>query len=340
MPYADKEQQRNFQKTSIDTRRTAWLLANGPCRDCGGTNLLEISNIDPKLRSPNNVWSLQEVKRVAVLSNHIVLCRGCRWNRTVKISDKHGATAYGRGCRCVICCGWQSERLKHRKRRRRVALSKPKVLSTSNPNGLKISRSEAGKLGNAKSKIVRLKNRLALELEYAKAPSLCMCCSVSLPYAKRSRKYCGRRCFGKENKRNMAERVATHVEAPALTGTCTFCKKDTENSKNGFCTICNTANIHRMCWRGTETAKTDRGRKKWLLLTRENCCAVCRGLEWLGKKIPLELDHIDGNHKNNVESNLRLICPNCHAQTETYKNKNKGKGRHFRKQRYAEGKTY
>lgn len=49
--------------------------------------------------------------------------------------------------------------------------------------------------------------------------------------------------------------------------------------------------------------------------------------------IPLELDHIDGDHENNVEGNLRLICPNCHAQTPTYKNKNKGRGRESRRRK-------
>lgn len=38
---------------------------------------------------------------------------------------------------------------------------------------------------------------------------------------------------------------------------------------------------------------------------------------WLGKKITLELDHIDGNHRNNLIENLRLLCPNCHSQQPT-----------------------
>jgi 5-methylcytosine-specific restriction endonuclease McrA len=51
-------------------------------------------------------------------------------------------------------------------------------------------------------------------------------------------------------------------------------------------------------------------------------CSNCGGVEWLGKSIPLELDHIDGDKTNNQLDNLRLICPNCHALTPTYRGKN------------------
>ncbi len=47
--------------------------------------------------------------------------------------------------------------------------------------------------------------------------------------------------------------------------------------------------------------------------------------------IPLEIDHIDGNYLNNDEDNLRLLCPNCHSLTPTYKNGNTGNGRKGRK---------
>ena len=52
-------------------------------------------------------------------------------------------------------------------------------------------------------------------------------------------------------------------------------------------------------------------------------CEMCSGTVWLGKPMPLELHHIDGNNKNNSLANLKLICPNCHTFTETYKSKNK-----------------
>jgi 5-methylcytosine-specific restriction endonuclease McrA len=54
-------------------------------------------------------------------------------------------------------------------------------------------------------------------------------------------------------------------------------------------------------------------------------CSSCKLDEWLGKPIALELDHINGNSSNNNLDNLRLLCPNCHAQTDTYRGKNIGK---------------
>ncbi len=47
-------------------------------------------------------------------------------------------------------------------------------------------------------------------------------------------------------------------------------------------------------------------------------------------KVPLEIDHIDGDSENNKEENLRLICPNCHSLTPSFRNLNKGKGRAWR----------
>ena len=52
----------------------------------------------------------------------------------------------------------------------------------------------------------------------------------------------------------------------------------------------------------------------------QNC--GCDG-HWQDGIISLEIDHIDGDNTNNELSNLRYLCPNCHALTETYRGKNK-----------------
>ena len=54
----------------------------------------------------------------------------------------------------------------------------------------------------------------------------------------------------------------------------------------------------------------------------ERVCNQCKLKTWNGLPIPLELEHIDGNHQNNNLDNLCLLCPNCHAQTSTYRGKN------------------
>ena len=58
---------------------------------------------------------------------------------------------------------------------------------------------------------------------------------------------------------------------------------------------------------------------------KEYRCECCGLSEWNGSQIPLELHHIDGNRTNHKLENLMLLCPNCHAQTNNYKAKNKHK---------------
>ena len=55
---------------------------------------------------------------------------------------------------------------------------------------------------------------------------------------------------------------------------------------------------------------------------KEHRCECCGLTEWLGEPIPLELHHIDGNRTNNVLENYQLLCPNCHAFTDSYRGKN------------------
>ena len=73
------------------------------------------------------------------------------------------------------------------------------------------------------------------------------------------------------------------------------------------------------------------------LMEKYNCkCSLCgwSKINVYTNNIPLEIDHIDGNYQNNKENNLRLLCPNCHSLTDTYKGANLDYGRKMRKKYY------
>ena len=122
---------------------------------------------------------------------------------------------------------------------------------------------------------------------------------------------------------------------------CINCGKETEWSyqkKNKYCSI----PCQQEFQRNERTRQWLEEGKDWgqqmpqwvrhyLTEQRGYACECCGISEWNRKSIVLEVDHIDGHHKNNVPSNLRLICPNCHSQTDTYKAKNTGNGRAYRR---------
>lgn len=122
---------------------------------------------------------------------------------------------------------------------------------------------------------------------------------------------------------------------------CAFCNELTTNAK--YCsTNCQHEDVRQaLRIKIQSTGKLYSKWGKWYLVeTRGHKCELCGITEWQGAPVSLILDHIDGNSDDWSLNNLRLICPNCDAQTPTYKSRNRGKGRAYRRQRYAEGKSY
>jgi hypothetical protein len=68
-------------------------------------------------------------------------------------------------------------------------------------------------------------------------------------------------------------------------------------------------------------------KKALLALGLKEICSVCGIHSWLGQKLILALDHIDGDASNNNIDNFRLLCPNCDSQSRFYKGRNRGRGR-------------
>jgi len=55
----------------------------------------------------------------------------------------------------------------------------------------------------------------------------------------------------------------------------------------------------------------------------QNRCSICGISEWCGRQLVCHLDHVNGINNDNRLENLRMLCPNCHSQTDTYGGLNK-----------------
>lgn len=103
------------------------------------------------------------------------------------------------------------------------------------------------------------------------------------------------------------------------------CYKPNQSLKGGNKEIGNRFNLKDVIFEGKYQGYSRRRIKERLISEGyKDCrCEKCNRTKWNNKPIPLELEHKDGNGRNNLIENLELLCPNCHAQTSTYRGKNK-----------------
>ena len=199
----------------------------------------------------------------------------------------------------------------------------------------KLSRAESGKLGGEKSRqISALKKKERVD-QYMENPNKCKNCDSILDYENRKKTFCNSSCAATYNNLKRENR------AVPTKWNCVNCGKEHTTVGWRVGKYCD-----NFCQRAFETKERTRQwleeKKDWglqipewaknhLAELRGYQCEVCGISEWNEKKLVLEVDHIDGIHTNNDPDNLRLICPNCHSQTDTYKAKNVGKGRGYRR---------
>ena len=131
------------------------------------------------------------------------------------------------------------------------------------------------------------------------------------------------------------ERYSTSRKKVQKLYSCQYCSKEFEHSnsrKNKFCSVdCFSKNQ----WENVSIPNIEQGLggnyKRYLRETRGDICSECGQTPlWNNKPLVLQLDHIDGDSDNNSLDNLRLLCPNCHTQTDNYGSK--GQGSRYKKE--------
>ena len=177
--------------------------------------------------------------------------------------------------------------------------------------------------------------------EYDKNPKKCKECEEDVPYNKKQNKFCSHSCSATHNNKGVTRNFSTGKYA---TKKCINCQRKTINAK--YCS-CSCHQEYQWKEYKKEVKKNKKfinssspTIKKYLKEENGNKCEICGGDEWCGKPMPLVLDHENGNPYDDRVNNLRLICGNCDMLLPTYKGKNRGNGRHERRNRYKNGQSY
>lgn len=225
---------------------------------------------------------------------------------------------------------------------------------------MKMSKSESGKLGATARNLVNAERKIERIQVYNLDPSICgfvQCAKPNLSYEKRNNKFCSQSCAASHNNSLKPKKVSsseTNVkiisvrpDRPAMvTFECCNCSKSKEQHRHRGMLFCsnNCRGEHKKKQKASEVeagTATSGQAKRYLIAKHGNIClAPDCAWDFTKKPINVELEHVDGNASNNRLENLTLLCPNCHSTTPTYKSKNKGNGRHYRRERYKAGKSF
>jgi hypothetical protein len=195
---------------------------------------------------------------------------------------------------------------------------------------------EAGARGRQKRREKQIELSEKKKLAYLANPKLCPNCGIVIPFEKsKENTYCSQSCSASFNNKG----VRRHGNPPGESIECLSCGKPTKPGRKYCSQSCSGSRpkFDIDAWlRGEVSGETVMGCsgaiKKWLL---EECGHKCPKCGWsevhpVTGKVPLEINHIDGNSTNNRPENLEVLCPNCHSLTPNFRALNKKSSRTYR----------
>lgn len=169
---------------------------------------------------------------------------------------------------------------------------------------------------------------------YLADPKLCLNCEKPLGWNQRDYKYCSRSCSVTVANTG----IRRHGNAPHP---CPRCSIMTANRKHcsSACALSAREEMlsHRIESGSFKNPAAGQTIRKYLVRKRGYRCESCGLTDWLGSPVPLNTHHEDGDATNNLPSNLKLLCLNCHGLTHNYGSKNSQSTRTYRYGRKTNG---
>lgn len=199
----------------------------------------------------------------------------------------------------------------------------------------KTTKAEAGRMGYlaALPKMLAYNREREAAARTKYATKICPACGAEIPYEKREKQFCNHSCSAAfNNSKRIRPRMCVGCGLPFtrrhVAAACSQ-RCDKEAKYRGYIQRWLNGEIPGGSWAAVANPV-----RKWLIETHGEQCSICGWAEVhpVSKRIPLQVDHIDGDPYKHRPNNLRLLCPNCHSLTPNFGGLNRGKGR---KERYA-----
>src|SRR5579884_3098145 len=149
---------------------------------------------------------------------------------------------------------------------------------------------------------------------------------------------CGNPVFSRSSKAKYCSMKCAKMCFAQRRPNCTFCGAKLKRHQYKYCSIkCQREHDYQTRVKQLEdgtysTYSTNQFIRRFLILRDGENCSRCGWAKRHPKtgRVPVEVEHIDGDYRNNHPTNLTLLCPNCHSLTDTFRGLNRGRGRPYR----------